>query len=211
MTNCYLGSRYTNKEIKNSLKKYKKKVKLVKTKEDIYEFTSNKLIKKNIIGWFQDEAEFGPRALGNRSILAIPFPENIKDHINKNVKFRETFRPFAPAVMEEFAKKFFNIKQNSEHMLIATEVKKNMKKSISATVHVDNTCRVQTVNINSNKKFYHLLEKVNEKTNVPVLLNTSFNIKGQPIVNSPDDAIECLLKYKIDYLIIGNNIVTKFK
>ena len=128
--------------------------------------------------------EFGPRALGNRSILAIPFPENIKDHINKNVKFRETFRPFAPAVMEEFAKKFFNIKQNSEHMLIATEVKKNMKKSISATVHVDNTCRVQTVNINSNKKFYHLLEKVNEKTNVPVLLNTSFNIKGQPIVNS---------------------------
>ena len=96
-------------------------------------------------------------------------------------------------------------------MLIATEVKKNMKKSISATVHVDNTCRVQTVNINSNKKFYHLLEKVNEKTNVPVLLNTSFNIKGQPIVNSPDDAIECLLKYKIDYLIIGNNIVTKFK
>ncbi len=111
--------------------------------------------------------------------------------------------------MEEFASKYFKINQNSEYMLIAAEVKKKMKKSILATVHIDDTCRVQTVNSSSNKKFYELLKKVNEKVNIPVLLNTSFNIKGQPIVNSPDDAIKCLLKYKIDYLIIGNNIVSK--
>ncbi len=208
-SNCYLGSRYTDTQIRKSIKKYRNKIKVIKTKEDIFEFTSKKLIKKKIIGWFQDEAEFGPRALGNRSILAIPFPKNVKDHINKKVKFRETFRPFAPAVMEEFASKYFKINQNSEYMLIAAEVKKKMKKSISATVHIDDTCRVQTVNSNSNKKFYKLLKKVNEKVNIPVLLNTSFNIKGQPIVNSPDDAIKCLLKYKIDYLVIGNNIVSK--
>ena len=166
-------------------------------------------MKKKIIGWFQGAAEFGPRALGNRSILASPNPEQIKDHINKNVKFRENFRPFAPAVLEEFAKDYFKINQKSEYMLIAFDVKPKMKKHISATVHVDDTCRVQTVTKNSNEKFYKLLKKMYEKTKNPVLLNTSFNIKGQPIVNSPEDAIICFLKYKIDVLFIGDYVLQK--
>ena len=113
---------------------------------------------------FQGAAEFGPRALGNRSILASPFPNKTKDHINKNVKFREYFRPFAPAILEEYASDYFEINQKSEYMLMAFDVKPQMKKKISATVHVDNTCRVQTVSSKSNKKFYELLKKMHEKT-----------------------------------------------
>jgi len=207
-TNCYLGSRYSNTEIKRDIDKYKNKIRIVNQK-NFYDFASDVLIKKKIIGWFQGAAEFGPRALGNRSILASPNPGRIKDHINKNVKFREHFRPFAPAILKEFANKYFNINQKSEYMLIAFDVKPKMKSHISATVHVDNTCRVQTVTKNSNKKFYDLLKKMYEKTDNPVLLNTSFNIKGQPIVNSPEDAIECFLKYKIDFLFIGDYILQK--
>ena len=208
-TNCYLGSRYSNLEIKKTINRFRRKIKIVKSKKNIYDFAASVLIRKKIIGWFQGAAEFGPRALGNRSILASPNPVQIKDHINKNVKFRENFRPFAPAVLQEFADEYFNIDQKSEYMLIAFDVKPKMKRHISATVHVDNTCRVQTVTKNSNRKFYNLLKNMYEKTDNPVLLNTSFNIKGQPIVNSPEDAIKCFLKYKIDFLIIGDYILQK--
>ena len=207
-SNCYLGSRYSNLEIKKVINIFKNKVKIIRNK-NIYNFASNVLMKQKIIGWFQGAAEFGPRALGNRSILAAPSPTKIKDHINKNVKLRENFRPFAPAVLGEFASRYFNITQKSEYMLIAFDVKPKMKKHVSATVHVDNTCRVQTVTKDSNKRFYNLLKMMYEKTNNPVLLNTSFNIKGQPIVNSPEDAIKCFLKYKIDFLFIGDYILQK--
>lgn len=210
-TNCYLGSRFTNFEIKNTIKKFRNKIRIIKNRKDIYDFASSVLIRKKIIGWFQGAAEFGPRALGNRSILASPNPGKIKDHINKNVKFREDFRPFAPAILQEFANEYFHINQKSEYMLIAFDVKSKMKRHISATVHVDNTCRVQTVTKNSNIKFYNLLYKMYQKTQIPVLLNTSFNIKGQPIVNSPEDAIMCFLKYKIDFLFIGDYILQKRK
>ena len=209
LSNCYLGSRYSKNIIKKKLKKYSKKIKLINTSQDIYEFTSDVLIKKKIVGWFQGAAEFGPRALGNRSLLSIPSPVGIKDYINKNVKFREPFRPFAPAVLSEYASEYFKINQKSEYMLIAFDVKPKMKKKISATVHIDNTCRVQTVSENSNNRFYKLLQKMYHKTGNPVLLNTSFNIKGQPIVNTPEDAIECFLKYKIDFLILGDYILEK--
>ena len=186
----------------------KKKISIIKN-QDYIDFASDVLIKKKVIGWFQGPAEFGPRALGNRSILASPNPIQTKDHINKNVKFREYFRPFAPSILEEQATNYFNINQKSEYMLVAFDVKLKMKKKISATVHVDNTCRVQTVSSKSNQKFYDLLKKMYEKTKNPVLLNTSFNVKGQPIVNSPEDAIKCFLKYKIDFLFIGDYILKK--
>ena len=207
-TNCYLGSRYSNHSIKKVINKYKNKVQIIENK-DYFDFASEVLIKKKIIGWFQGAAEFGPRALGNRSILAIPNPSKIKDIINKKVKFRENFRPFAPAILEEHCAKYFEINQVSEHMLIACNVKPKMKKYISATVHVDNTSRVQTVTRNSNQKFYNLLKSMYKKTKIPVLLNTSFNIKGQPIVNSPNDALLCFIKHDIDYLFIGDYILKK--
>ena len=165
----------------------------------------------NIIGWFQGPAEFGPRALGNRSILCKPYPAEMKDHLNNQVKFRENFRPFAPAVLSEFQNEFFEINQNSFHMLIASKVKEDKVNAIPAVVHVDRSARVQTVNKSSNEKFYNLLEEFKNLTNIPVLLNTSFNVKGQPIVNNPRDAIETFKKTKIDVLSIGNFILKKEK
>ena len=144
--------------------------------DKIYEDTAKFLYEGKVVGWFQGQAEFGPRALGNRSILCKPFPIKMKDHLNKNVKFREVFRPFAPSVLEENLHEYFNINQKSEHMLIACKVKKNKKKTIPAVVHVDDTCRVQSVSKNKNERFWKLISEFKKLSNIPVLLNTSFNI-----------------------------------
>ena len=133
----------------------------------------------------------------------------MKDHLNKNVKFREEFRPFAPAIIDNYREQYFQLNQRSDHMLIASKIKSKMKKKVEAIVHIDDTCRVQTVTKNSNERFYKLLTEFNYLTNIPVLLNTSFNVKGQPIVNNPEDAIKCFLKYKIDLLAIGDYLVSK--
>jgi len=204
--NSYLGSRFTDDEIEFQLKElnlnYSKS-------ENIFKETAEQLNRGKIIGWFQGAAEFGPRALGNRSILCKPYPAEMKDHLNNQVKFRENFRPFAPAVLSEYQNEFFEINQNSFHMLIASKVKEEKKNDIPAVVHVDGSARVQTVNKNSNEKFYKLLQEFKSLTNIPVLLNTSFNIKGQPIVNSPRDAIETFMSTKIDVLSIGNFLLKK--
>ncbi len=205
--NFYLGHREKKTDIIKALKK--KKLKFIDLKENIFSETAKFLSEGKIIGWFQGGAEFGPRALGNRSILCKPFPIKMKDHLNINVKFREKFRPFAPAVLEEEYKKYFDITQKSPHMLIACKVKKDKKKIIPAVVHIDDTCRVQTVNRQINKELWTLLNDFKKKTSVPVLLNTSFNIKGQPIVNTSIDAINCFLKYKIDILVLGTILVKK--
>jgi len=133
----------------------------------------------------------------------------MRDHINKNVKFREYFRPFAPAVLEENLYDYFSIDQSSPHMLIACKVKKNKKQSIPAVVHIDESCRAQSVSKQSNLKFWKLINEFKKISGIPVLLNTSFNIKGQPIVNSPMDAIDCFKKYKIDYLIMDTFLIKK--
>jgi carbamoyltransferase len=206
----YLGSRFSNKEIKKVLLKFKNKINYTLEK-NISKKSSEIIANGNILGWFQGAAEFGPRALGNRSILCKPFPAKMRDHMNKNVKFRENFRPFAPAVLNNFAKEFFELEQESQHMLIATKVKDEKKKYIPATVHIDKSCRVQTVHKKTNKKFFDLINNFYQISKVPVVLNTSFNVKGQPIVNDPEDAILCFLKYNIDYLAIGDFIVTKSK
>ena len=208
--NFYLGSRFNNNEIKKALIKYQKKIKF-SLEADIAKKSSKLISEGNILGWFQGPAEFGPRALGNRSILCKPFPSTMRDHLNKNVKFREAFRPFAPAILDKYASDYFNLNHESQHMLIATKVKPHKKKDIPATVHVDNSCRVQTVNEETNKKFYDLIDNLYKLTNIPVILNTSFNVKGQPIVNDPEDAILCFLKYNIDYLAIGDYMVKKSK
>ena len=133
----------------------------------------------------------------------------MKDYLNKRVKFREEFRPFAPAVLDKYQKKYFSINQESLHMLIACKALKKNKKFIPAVIHVDNTCRVQTVKKKMNIKFYKLIEEFYKITNIPVLLNTSFNVKGQPIVNTPEQAIKTFLSTNIDTLAIGNYIMQK--
>ena len=204
--NSYLGREYNSGEIKSLLKK--KKIRY-KTSKKIYDEVANYIADGKIIACFQKGAEFGPRALGNRSILCKPYPREMKDYLNLRVKFRENFRPFAPAVLKEDCSKYFQINQESPHMLIACKVKKNSENKIPAVVHIDKTCRVQTVSKNSNLNFYNLLSSFKKKTNCSVLLNTSFNIKGQPIVNSFEDAINTFKRTKIDVLFIDKFIVTK--
>ena len=141
--------------------------------------------------------------------MSRPFPEAQRDFINNKVKFRESFRPFAPAVLNEMREEFFEINQESPHMLIACNVKPTMKKKIPAVVHVDNSCRVQTVTHESNMKFYLLIKEFYKITKCPVLLNTSFNVKGQPIVNTPEQAINCFLSTNLDILCVGEYLLKK--
>ncbi len=204
--NFYLGSRYDNEEIlevldDSNLSYYKP--------EDLYNDTVERIHDGKIIAWFQGGAEFGPRALGNRSILTKPYPLEMKDYVNARVKFREEFRPFAPAILKEHCSNYFDIEQESPHMLIAVDAKKENKDKIAATVHIDGSSRVQTVGRDNNLRFWKLLNAFYDKTGVPVLLNTSFNVKGQPVVNSPREAVDTLLSTNIDCLVIGDFIVDK--
>tara|TARA_Y100001936_G_C16079009_1_gene676248 strand:+ start:141 stop:1871 length:1731 start_codon:yes stop_codon:yes gene_type:complete len=202
----YLGSSFTDNEIESLLKS--RKIVFEKS-ENIFSKVASELFDKKIIGWFQKSAEFGPRALGNRSILTSPFPKEMKDILNKRVKFREEFRPFAPAILEEYTEEYFEIEQESPHMLIAVDVKKEKINQIPAVVHIDNTARVQTVTEQNNPEFRKLLEHFFKLSQIPVLLNTSFNVKGQPIVNSPEDALDCFLSTNIDVLAMGSYFISK--
>jgi carbamoyltransferase len=176
---------------------------------DPYALTAKKLAEGKIVGWFQGGAEFGPRALGNRSILTRPYPAKMKDYLNARVKFREEFRPFAPAVLAEFQDEYFTVRQDSPHMLIACQVRPDKRDAIPAVVHVDESCRVQTVRPETNQRFYSLLTAFHAETACPVLLNTSFNVKGQPIVNTPEEAIACFRSTNIDVLVVGDFYVEK--
>ena len=202
----YLGSSFTNDEIEQQLKNFK--IKYIKDK-NLAKNIAKQLANQRIIGWFQGGAEFGPRALGNRSILTAPFPKEMKDILNSKVKFRESFRPFAPAILSEFASSYFDIQQETPHMLIAANVKPDKISEIPAIVHVDNTARLQTVSSSDNLNFRKLIEAFHKETGCPVLLNTSFYVKGQPIVNSPLDAIKCFLSTEIDVLAIGDFVADK--
>ena len=206
MHNFFKGSIFTNNQIKKEILKSNVKYECPK---NLYKNVSNHLEKGKIVAWFQGGSEFGPRALGNRSILCRPYPNEMKDHLNTRVKFREEFRPFAPSVLNEYRDEFFHINQDSPHMLMACKIKKDKRKIIPAIVHVDGTCRVQTVKKDINKKFYNLINEFYKITGVPVLLNTSFNVKGQPIVNTPLEAIETFKSTNIDVLAIGDFVLSK--
>ena len=177
--------------------------------KNVFDLVASRLAEGKIIGWFQGGAEFGPRALGNRSILTKPFPAEMKDYLNSRVKFREEFRPFAPAVLVDHFPDYFEIGQESPHMLIACQATEKARREIPATVHIDNSCRVQTVREEFNPQFFALLESFRKKTGCPVLLNTSFNVKGQPIVNTPTQAIDCYLGTNIDCLVLGKFFIEK--
>jgi len=204
--NFYLGTSQTPEQIQTYLDR--NQLKYIRLQGD-FKIVAQRLTERKIVGWFQGRAEFGPRALGNRSILTAPFPADIKDHINARVKFREPFRPFAPAVMKEKAAKYFEIEQESPHMLMAVQVRPEREEDIPAVIHVDGSARVQTVGHTNNPQFRNLLEEFYIKTGCPVLLNTSFNVKGQPIVNDIHDAVECFLGTNIDILVAGDFMVEK--
>ena len=202
----YLGPSFTNSEILKVMKKFKLKYELIK---NIFDSASNSIIKGKIIGWFQGSLEFGDRALGNRSILADPRNKLMKDKINKFIKYRESFRPFAPAILKEKAKEYFENYQESFFMEKTLFIKPIKKKLIPSVTHVDGSGRLQTVSKNSNPLFYNLIKSFYEKTGIPVLLNTSFNVQGEPIVCSVEDAIKNFYLSGLDELYIGNYKVKK--
>jgi carbamoyltransferase len=167
------------------------------------------LAEGKIIGWFQGKMEFGPRALGNRSILADPRNAAMKDIVNKKVKHREPFRPFAPSVLEERSGEYFEIDCASPFMLLVCRVKEGMRSRIPATVHVDGTARLHTVRRDWNPRFYDLIREFGRLTAVPVVLNTSFNVRGEPIVCTPEDAIRCFLGTQMDALFLDRFLIEK--
>jgi carbamoyltransferase len=202
----YLGSGFSDEEVVQALEA--RGVRFTKC-ADICKATAERLARGKIVAWFQGRTEFGPRALGNRSILARPFPAAMKDHLNDRVKHRESFRPFAPAVLSHHAAAFFQLSQESPHMLIACATVGSRRADIAATVHVDGSCRVQTVRRENNPRFYDLIEAFYAETGCPVVLNTSFNVRGEPIVNSPLQAVDCYNNTDIDVLAIGDFLSEK--
>lgn len=205
----YLGKEYSNKEIEEALEKASSKIRFVKfdTKR-LTKIAAKKISQDNIIAWFQGRSEIGPRALGNRSILANPINKNMKDIINARVKHREAFRPFAPSVLEKKTREWFDIEIPAPYMIINAQVKKPGK--IPSVTHEDGSARIQTVSVSQNLRYHNLISEFERITKVPVILNTSFN-DNEAIVETPGDALNTFLGTDIDYLFIGDYFVQKKK
>jgi carbamoyltransferase len=201
----YTGKKYTQQEIVSAINKYPN-LDYIKFDDfdELLEMVSYWLTQNRVIGWFQGSSELGPRALGNRSILASPIQKWMTGHINSDIKKREWYRPFAPAVMFEHQSEIFESDVFSPYMLVTTSVKEEWRNKIPAVVHIDNSARHQSVTKESNEKFYRLIDSFYKKTGVPVLLNTSFNGPHEPIVESPEDAIKTFLSQNLDLLVIEN-------
>ena len=204
--NAYVGPSFTDEQI----------IKFFNTNKISYQsFDTDSLLKKvshliadgNIVGWYQGRMEWGPRALGNRSILADPRRADMKDILNEKIKHRESFRPFAPSILEEYISEYFDIDIPSPYMLMVAPVKK--PKIIPAVTHIDGTGRLQTVSKNANPLYYDLINEFYKITGVPVIINTSMNVMGEPIVNTPEQAYQMIVKTDMDCLVMGNNLVIK--
>ena len=230
MKGSYLGTEFTQDEIEKELKSLGANFETYKY-ENLINITAEFLSKEKAIGWFQGRMEFGPRALGGRSILGDPRSDKMQKNLNLKVKYRESFRPFAPSVLREDLSEWFSLNVDSPYMLLVANInsnkkiemtndqkklfgidKLNIKRSqIPAVTHVDYSARIQTVTKNTNSRYYDLISKFKEKTGCPVIVNTSFNVRGEPIVNTPTDAFNCFMGTELDYLVIGDCILDKSK
>ncbi|MCH7373591.1 carbamoyltransferase C-terminal domain-containing protein [Aeromonas sp. MR16] len=205
----YLGPVYSEQEIHSAIQSCRDEFDVVVVEHPELH-AAQAISEGKVIGWFQGRSEYGPRALGNRSILALPQNSWMKEILNCQIKLREWFRPYAPVVLEEKAEIYFNMLSPVPYMMKVAPVTTQAKIDIPACIHADGTSRLQTVNEESNKKFYHLIQELERLTGVPVVLNTSFNLAGMPIVESPDDAISCFRKaIGIDFLVIENYLLKK--
>jgi carbamoyltransferase len=200
----------TSKAVSETLLQWKDLIEMRPVKDPSTE-AANLIAEGKIIGWAQGRSEFGPRALGNRSILADPRREENKDLINEMVKNRESYRPFAPSVLEEYADQFFEVPDGSSpaYMTFTVPVREAMRPKLPAITHIDGTARIQTVSRNTNERYWRLIEAFRQRTGVPVVLNTSFNHNLEPIVDSVEDAITCLLTTGLTHLVIDNYLITK--
>ncbi|HEX7722524.1 MAG TPA: carbamoyltransferase C-terminal domain-containing protein, partial [Pyrinomonadaceae bacterium] len=203
----YPGPEFSDAQIKEELQISNLKFQTYSDAELIEQAASD-IADGLVVGWFQGRMEFGPRALGNRSILADPRTAGMKDILNERIKKREPFRPFAPSILEEHVGEYFEQTQPSPAMLMVHEVKPDRRVEIPAVTHVDGTGRLQTVTRSANERFYDLIERFYKITGVPIVLNTSFN-ENEPIVCTPRDAIDCFLKTRIDVLYLGNCVIRR--
>jgi len=230
MKGSYLGTDFTQEEIEKELKSIGAHYEIFNY-DQLIDKTAQFLSEEKAIGWFQGRMEFGPRALGGRSILGDPRSDKMQKNLNLKVKYRESFRPFAPSILREDLSTWFDMSVDSPYMLLVSNInadkkiemteeqknlfgidKLNIKRSeIPAVTHVDYSARVQTVTKDTNSRYYDLISKFKEKTGCPLVVNTSFNVRGEPIVNSPTDAFNCFMGTELDYLVIGNCILEKSK
>lgn len=228
MQGSYLGPHFNSNQIEDSLKKYNHNYNVYKEKE-LISLTANYLKQGKVIGWFQGRMEFGPRALGNRSILGDPRKPYMQKVMNLKIKFRESFRPFAPIVKEEKASEFFEINSKSPYMLIVAPLQEKyllkpvqdkkevqgldklnvLQSKLPAITHVDLSARIQTVSKISNRRLYNLLEEFEKLSGYPILINTSFNVRGEPIVCTPEEAYLCFMRTEMDILVIENMVFIK--
>ncbi len=204
--NVYVGPEYSNDEIKKFLD-YEKILYEEFSRQELLEKTAKLISEGNVVGWYQGKMEWGPRALGCRSILADPRRAEMKDILNEKIKHRESFRPFAPSILEEFVSEFFDTNIPNPYMVMVVPIKK--PDLIPAVTHVDGTGRLQSVNKNSNTLYYDLINEFYKITGVPVVINTSMNVMGEPIVNTPQEAYQMIKKTDMDYIILGNYLVKK--
>jgi carbamoyltransferase len=210
MEHAYVGRPYSEAEVAAALQKFLVRVQVdTRRSDDICRDTAKLLADQRVIGWFQGPSEFGPRALGNRSLIADPRRAEMKDILNSRVKHRQAFRPFAPLVLAERMTEIFEGEEDSPFMLIAKPVRPEWRDKIPAIVHVDGSARVQSVREANNPRLYRLLKEFEALTGVPVLINTSFNVKGEPIIETPEDAVNCFLATGVDNLILHDTIVSK--
>lgn len=205
--NPYIGPEFSNEEIRKFLDK-KEVIYRELNRDNLLKQTARLIADKQVIGWFQGRMEWGPRALGNRSIIADPRDPEMRDIVNLKIKFRESFRPFAPAVLLEKLSEFFDLDCPSPYMLLVAQVREN-KRVIPAVTHVDGSARIQTIAREDNPLYYDLINEFYKLTGVPVIINTSFNVRGEPLVCTPVDAYKCFMRTKMDYLVMGNFLMDK--
>ena len=228
MKGAYLGPQYKNEDIKSFLDKCEANYYFYE-KDDLSKLVAQKLSQEKAVGWMQGRMEFGPRALGNRSILADPRSPHMQKQLNLKVKYRESFRPFAPSILRDHISDWFDLNIDSPYMLLVANIlsnrsyemsdeEKNLfginklnipRSEVPAITHVDYSARVQTVHFETNPIYYSLIRNFFELTGCPILVNTSFNVRGEPIVCSPEDAFKCFMGTELDVLVIGNYLMLK--
>lgn len=229
MQGSFLGPDYSDKEAVLVFKKHKAVYKSIETFNELCDKVAGLIDSGNVVGWFQGRMEYGPRALGNRSILGDARNLEMQKKLNLKIKYREGFRPFAPSVLYEEVNEFFDLSAPSPYMLLIADVKENRRKSlpenyhdldlweklyfvrsdVQAITHLDFSARIQTVHKETNPKYWQLINAFKERTGYPIIVNTSFNVRGEPIVCTPEDAYRCFMRTEMDYLVINNYILRK--
>jgi carbamoyltransferase len=231
MQGAYLGPRFSTYDIKRVLKKYETVYSLYDDFDELCERIAEEIVNGKVVGWFQGRMEFGPRALGNRSIIGDPRHPEMQKRINLKIKYREGFRPFAPSVLEEDIGEYFQLDTPSPYMLLVAPVKLSrqipypeshqvwdmyrrlyhLRSDIPAVTHVDYSARIQSVNRNTNKRYWKIIDAFKKRTGYGVVVNTSFNVRGEPIVRTPEDAYKCFMRTEMDFLVMENFVLDKNK